>query len=145
MGSKRDRNIQANLQRDRAQRDMKDHMGRLRDILYRLYLMQVLSNSQLHEAQRWLDDASRDVNKIDPSEESLFTMFTQQHYTALAQVIRETRQHITADGVDIPAGGANFMKRGVDELQLRLMKMLAKDNPKFKELLFIAAASEHEK
>lgn len=181
MGSKRDRNIQANLRRGReelviarqrvaaaeqkiadareearrvtelAQRDislamgrMKDHTGRLKDILNRLYLMQVLSNSQLHEAQRWLDDASRDVNKIDPSEESLFTMFTQQHYTALAKVLKETRLDVndmhSADPNHVPS-----MKDGINEFQLRLMQMLSKDNPKFKELLFIAAASEHDK
>lgn len=113
-------------------------------VLRRLHVMGLLGDQQLNEATRWVDDVSGHI-VIRPDEESLFTMFTQQHYTALAQVIRETRQHITADGVDIPKNGGNLMKRGVDELQLRLMKMLAKDNPKFKELLFIAAASEHDK
>lgn len=183
MGSKRDRNVQANLRRgreelviarqrvaaaegriadareearrvtERAQRDislamgrMKDHMGRLRDILDRLYLMQLLSPSQHHDAVRWLYNEPINVNSIDTNEESLFTMFTQQHYMALAQVIRETRQnrpHSAArtDSQEWSAG----VETGINELQMRLMEMLAKDNPKFKELLFIAAASEHEK
>lgn len=182
MGSKRDRNTQANLRRGReelviarqkvaaaeqkiadarnaaekriaaaqlevgrANARMKDHMGRLKDILNRLYLMQLLSTSQHHDAVRWLDNEAINVNSIDPHEESLFTMFTQQHYTALAQVIRETRQnrpHSAArtDSQEWSAG----VETGISELQMRLMKMLAKDNPKFKELLFIAAASEHD-
>lgn len=182
MGSKRDRNIQANLRRGReelviarqkvaaaeqkiadaraqadrrvasaqneashahesAKKCKKDMIA----VLRRLHVMGLLGDQQLNEATRWVDDVSGHI-VIRPDEESLYTMFTQQHYTALAQVIRETRQnrpHSAArtDSQEWSAG----VETGINELQMRLMKMLAKDNPKFKELLFIAAASEHEK
>lgn len=182
MGSKRDRNTQANLRRGReelviarqkvaaaeqkiadartqadrrvayaqneasnahesAKKCKKDMIA----VLRRLHVMGLLGDQQLYEAIRWVDDVSSHV-VIRPDEESLFTMFTQQHYTALAQVIRETRQDPphSAARVDDPAWTAG-VQAGISELQMRLMKMLAKDNPKFKELLFIAAASEHDK
>jgi vacuolar-type H+-ATPase subunit H len=173
MGSKRDRNVQANLRRgreelviarqkvaavesriseareearritERAHRDislahirMKDHQGRLMDVLNRLYLMQLLSEEQLREAKSWVA-YNHVAGPPRSDEESLYTMFTQQHYTAIAKVIRETRQQLTEEHAPEVA------KNAVSELQANLMKMLSKDNPKFKDLLFIAAASEH--
>lgn len=185
MGSKRDRNIQANLRRgreelviarqkvaategriadareearrvtERAQRDislamgrMKDHLGRLKDILNRLYLMQVLSESQHKEALSWLDNDAYHIPMGNNTEESLFTMFTQQHYTELAKIIKQTRKEVLDGTIPMHVDHEDFLavqEFTINEFQSRLMKMLAKDNPKFKELLFIAAASEHDK
>jgi hypothetical protein len=78
-------------------------------------------------------------------------MFSQQHYEALAKVLRETRQEITSAlpklKFSMGAGAAEreteIKHEAVNEFQFRLQALLKKDNPKFKELLFIGAASEH--
>jgi len=177
VGSKRDRNTQANLRRGReelvimrqkvaaaegaiadarraadhrvgiaarevqsAQARMKDHHGRMTDILSRLYLMQTLGEEQYKQAKGWLNNDLMNASTYS-DEESLFTMFTQQHYTALAKILKETRQQVTDE--NIGAGAKQIKHEAISELQANLMKMLAKDNAKFKDLLFIAAASEH--
>lgn len=75
-------------------------------------------------------------------------MFSQQHYEAIAKVLRETRieisrEDVTPDGkqVDPILHGAKMDAIGA--LQLKLHTLFKKDNPKFKELLFIGVASEH--
>jgi hypothetical protein len=75
-------------------------------------------------------------------------MFTQQHYETLAEVLRDTRLDLSArlattDKASVESLVLRSKKEGIDELQLRLQNFLKKDNPKFKELLFIGAASEH--
>jgi hypothetical protein len=74
-------------------------------------------------------------------------MFSQQHYEALAKLLKEERQKITANtktAFAAPPALVNAIKHeAIGEFQLRLQEFLKKDNPKFKELLFIGAASEH--
>lgn len=72
-------------------------------------------------------------------------MFSQQHYKALAKVLKETRQQISAekDNDQDALIQHNAKMEAIGEFQLRLMELLKRDNKKFKELLFIGAASEH--
>jgi hypothetical protein len=69
-------------------------------------------------------------------------MFTQQHYEALAKVLKETRIRISQTQTG-SVSSIHDMQLGVNEVQLTLMQMLKLDNPKFRELIFIGAASEH--
>lgn len=75
-------------------------------------------------------------------------MFTQQHYETLAKVFRDARRKLTADLDPNTSHGQTAMEyqcrqEGISEVQVHLMNALKQDNPKFKELLFIGAASEH--
>jgi F0F1-type ATP synthase membrane subunit b/b' len=131
---------------DQARREAAKSFDQMREfkksmmgILNRLRQMELIGDQQHHEAIRWMDDLNSQHVVIRDEEESLYTMFTQQHYAAIAKVIRETRQEITEDG----SHNQNIKHEAISELQANLMKMLSKDNPKFKDLLFIAAASEH--
>lgn len=68
-------------------------------------------------------------------------MFSQQHYEALAKLFREERLSMTAS--NMPEAIREQRELALGNFQLRLQMFLKKDNPKFKELLFIGAASEH--
>lgn len=72
-------------------------------------------------------------------------MFSQQHYEALQKVLKETRQKITEDqeAGSLAPSEAVVARAAIGVYQLKLHAMLSKDNPKFKELLFIGGASEH--
>lgn len=72
-------------------------------------------------------------------------MFSQQHYEALAKVLKETRAEQTAQHSSGEISTEQYLQQqeAVGALQLRLHTLFKKDNPKFKELLFIGAASEH--
>lgn len=70
-------------------------------------------------------------------------MFTQQHYEALAKVLRETRLKLSGGHNSATVEQIHDKLTGVGEFQLALQALLKKDNPKFKELLFIGEASEH--
>lgn len=67
-----------------------------------------------------------------------FTVFTQQHYTALAKLIADEKRCIHEDETS-PQVIADKMA-AIAELQYKLQQMLVKDNPKFKELIFVGAA-----
>lgn len=72
-------------------------------------------------------------------------MFSQQHYEALAKVLKETRAEQTAQYSVGEINTEQYLQQqeAIGALQLRLHTLFKKDNPKFKELLFIGAASEH--
>lgn len=78
-------------------------------------------------------------------------MFTQQHYKALQKILADTRRSITASlpqmqiakGRDEAQAALAEQMFAISEFQLKLQSFLKKDNPKFKELLFIGGASEH--
>lgn len=84
---------------------------------------------------------------MSPDEEAelqeFMAMFTQQHYEALANVLRETRIKLSAGHNSATVEQIHDKLTGVAEFQLALQALLKRDNPKFKELLFIGAASEH--
>lgn len=67
-----------------------------------------------------------------------FTVFTQQHYTPLAKLIADEKRCIHEDETS-PQVIADKMA-AIAELQYKLQQMLVKDNPKFKELIFVGAA-----
>ena len=72
-------------------------------------------------------------------------VFSQQHYEALAKLLQQERLQITDDqtkGITSPQYAENA-RNAIGSFQIRLQAFLKKDNPKFKELLFIGAASEH--
>jgi len=75
--------------------------------------------------------------------EDWISMFTQQHYEALAKLLKETRQHFTTQDAIAQPLKHQIEEAAIGEFQLRLQSLLKRDNPKFKELLFIGAASEH--
>lgn len=75
--------------------------------------------------------------------EEFMATFTQKHYELLAGVIREARVEISSGKGSHTVEQIHDKLEGVAQLQLKLMKLLTKDNPKFKELIFIGAASEH--
>lgn len=74
--------------------------------------------------------------------EEFMAMFSQQHYEALAEVLRETRIEVSKTQTGSVAS-IHDMHQGISTFQKNLMKLLAKDNPKFKDLIFVGAASEH--
>lgn len=70
-------------------------------------------------------------------------MFTMQHYTALAKVIRQTRLDISSGKGSMTVAQIHDKLEAVGQLQMNLIGMLKKDNPKFQEFTFIGACSEH--
>lgn len=73
-------------------------------------------------------------------------MFSQQHYEALGKILKETRIELTTEanfGSGIPLDPKLAAAHALGKFQLKLQAFLKKDNPKFKELLFIGGASEH--
>lgn len=71
-------------------------------------------------------------------------MFSQQHYEALGKILSETRTELSQEAREnrLPPPDAIAM-HAIGKFQLKLQAFLKKDNPKFKELLFIGGASEH--
>lgn len=70
-------------------------------------------------------------------------MFTMQHYTALAKVIRQTRLDISSGKGSMTVAQIHDKLEAVGQLQMNLIGMLKKDNPKFQEFTFIGTCSEH--
>lgn len=75
--------------------------------------------------------------------EEFRAMFTQQHYEKLAEILRDTRRDISSGANSQSVSQIHDKMEGIGQFQLRLMAALKKDNPKFKDLIFIGSASEH--
>lgn len=75
-------------------------------------------------------------------DKELRAMFTQQHYTKIAEVIRQQRTRIDSDKA-MPHLDKEAEHHAISELQAALIKIFEKDNPKFQPFKFIEQASHH--
>jgi hypothetical protein len=64
-------------------------------------------------------------------------MFTQQHYIAVAAIIKAEREKLSDD---FPESAAKHEQ--INQLQLAFIRKFEADNPKFNKLIFIGACGE---
>lgn len=67
--------------------------------------------------------------------------FTAKHYTAIADLMHKERKAIREAAAKIPHGNEGLLLEQTNVITLALSKLFAKDNPKFKEMTFIAACN----
>ncbi len=70
-------------------------------------------------------------------------MFRGQHYVALAKTIRQVRLNISANKAMVPPHQVVEKLEAIGQLQMALIELLKKDNPRFQEFTFIGECSEH--
>lgn len=67
--------------------------------------------------------------------------FTQKHYQAIANVIHKERQAIRAAAQKIPHSNEGLLLEQTNVITLAMSKLFQEDNPKFKQMTFIAACN----
>lgn len=88
--------------------------------------------------QFWFPHGSRPTD----FEKEVAAMFTQQHYTKLAELLKQQRAAVEA-APGISPTHKDAQHAVLNDFQLALMNFMEGDNPKFKKFRFIEAASNH--
>lgn len=79
------------------------------------------------------------LHMIDKIRAGAIPMFTQQHYIAVAALVKGARIDARAH----PAGPERDARMGqISQMQLAFIKKFEADNPKFNKLIFIGACGE---
>ena len=67
------------------------------------------------------------------------TVFTQKHYESLAKTIREQRDGVQSD-LGLSSDERANLLAGISMVTIGLVELFRKDNPRFKDLVFIGVA-----
>jgi hypothetical protein len=67
--------------------------------------------------------------------------FTAKHYQAVADVIHQERKAIREAAEKIPHPNEGLLLKQTNVITLAMSKLFEKDNPKFKQMQFIAACN----
>ena len=98
-----------------------------------MYALKDLSDA-LHGHGKELPDVIATLDKIRTG---VFSVFTQQHYIAVAAIIKAEREKLSDDYPE-----SAHKHEQINQLQLAFIKKFEADNPKFNKLLFIGACGE---
>lgn len=74
-------------------------------------------------------------------QETQVPSFTAKHYQMIADLMHKERKAIREAAAKIPHGNEGLLLEQTNVITLALSKLFAKDNPKFKEMTFIAACN----